>query len=151
VADDLRRTSIPVTQRNGPFFVNPVPDDIFYGRDLGIYLRWAKHPWGPWSDAITIFSAYTPGQGGYCEKMYVDDPDSKNGFQCPFETAAQNETLNRSPGSGMAGEYGAAFVPGYSSTSDSDRSYTFHWLLSTWNPYRVMLMKSQLATSFDRN
>jgi hypothetical protein len=46
----------------------------------------------------------------------------------------------------MAEDYGAAFVPGYTSRSQSDARVTIHWLLSTWNPYRVMLMKSELDT-----
>jgi hypothetical protein len=111
---------------------------------LGIYLRSAKQPWGPWSEPITIFNPYTPGEGGYCENMYFDDPAAVSGFACSFDDAAHNQSLDRSPAAAMAEDYGAAFVPGYTTRSQSDPRVTIHWLLSTWNPYRVVLMKSEL-------
>ena len=46
-------------------YVRPVTDAHFYERDAGIYMRWAKKPYGPWSEPITIFSPFTAGQGGY--------------------------------------------------------------------------------------
>jgi hypothetical protein len=132
------------------FFVRPVSDALFYDRNAGIYLRWAKQPWGPWSAPVTIFNPYTSGQGGYCESMYFADAQETTGFHCPFEQAAHNESLNRNAELGTAGEYGAALVPGYTSRSRDGKSVTLHWLMSTSNPYRALLMKSQLSLQVQR-
>ncbi len=126
------------------FFIRPVTDAHFYDRNAGIYMRWAKKPYGPWSEAITIFNPFTPGQGGYCESMFFDDPVGKTGFACSEGTAAHNARLDRSPGSGLAGEYGAALLPRFSKRVGRDKAQ-LHWLLSTWNPYRVVLMKTDLS------
>jgi hypothetical protein len=133
------------------FFVRPVSDSLFYDRNAGIYLRWAKNPWGPWSSAVTIFNPYTPGQGGYCERMYFADAQETTGFHCPFELAAHNESLNRNGDVGTAGEYGAALVPGYTSKSRDGKSVTLHWLMSTTNPYRALLVKTQLSLQLVRS
>jgi hypothetical protein len=137
----------PALRNSIGVFVRPTPDSLFYNRDAGIFLRTAKRPWGPWSDAIMIFNPYTAGQGGYCEKMFFDDPSGASGFQCPVADVARNTSLNRQTGSGMGGEYGAAIVPGYASTANSGRSMVLRWLLSTWNPYRVILLATELSTS----
>lgn len=123
--------------------VQPVVDSLFYDRSAGIVLRSAPQPWGPWTDAVTIWNPYTPGQGGYCEYMYFSDPDGKSGFSCPPELVGQNEQLNRWPNNGMGGEYGAAIVSQRTRTSDA--GLTLYWLLSTWNPYRVIMLRTDLT------
>lgn len=129
-------------------FVTPVPESLLFDRDAGIFLRWARHPWGPWSDATLIFNPYTPGQGGFCEQMYldVDDPGlAPTGFTCPPELEARNRALDRVAGAGTAGEYGAAIIPGRAKHRSGSDSFTLSWLLSTWNPYRVLMLQSELA------
>ena len=125
-------------------FVRPVTDAHFYDRNAGIYMRWAKKPYGPWSEPVTIFNPFTAGQGGYCEGMFFDDPEGKTGFTCPASSAAHNARLDRLPASGLAGEYGAALLPRYTKRVGRD-GVQIHWLLSTWNPYRVALMKTELS------
>lgn len=127
-------------------FIKPVHDDLFFDRNTGILLRWAKQPWGPWSAPQVIFNPYAPGQGGYCERMYFEDPEGRTGFTCPAEQADVNARLNRSPGAGLAGEYGAAIVQPRTAAAPDAASFTFQWLLSTWNPYRVVLMQTRLGT-----
>jgi hypothetical protein len=121
-------------------FVSPVDEALFYDRDAGVYLRTAKNPWGPWSEPVTIWSPFTPGQGGYCEQMYFEDPQGKTRFTCPAGSEQHNANLNRAVGLGMGAEYGAALVPGYNQT-DAGR-FTLRWLLSTWNPYRVLVLET---------
>ena len=133
----------PALRHNIAVFVRPVVDDLFYGRDAGIFVRWAKQPWGPWSEPVSVFDPYHPGEGGYCENMYFEAVEGETGFACPQPLAAHNEALNRAVGLGMAGEYGAAIVPG-SSRSEAGH-FTLRWLLSTWNPYRVILQESRFG------
>jgi len=128
------------------FFVRPVVDDHFYDPAAGVYLRWAKQPWGPWSEAITIFNAMTPGQGGYCESMHFEDPNDRTDFACPTENAAMNQRLNRRLiGAGMAGEYGVALLPRFTRSGPPRHTVELFWLMSTWNPYRVVLMQTRLS------
>jgi hypothetical protein len=126
------------------FFVRPVTDAHFYDPNAGIYLRWAKKPWGPWSPPITIFNAFTPGQGGYCANMYFDDPEGKTGFQCPAAAEARNARLNRVPDSGHSSEYAPVILPRFTKRIDRDKA-RIHWLLTSSNPYRVMLMRSDFS------
>lgn len=125
-------------------YVHPVDNALFYDRDAGVYLRTAKNPWGPWSEPLTIWNPFTSGQGGYCEQMYFDDPQGNTGFTCPAGSEEHNASLNRAVGLGMGGEYGAALVPGYNQSDDG--SFTLRWLLSTWNPYRVVVFETKFET-----
>ena len=125
-------------------FIRPVTDAHFYDRDAGIYLRWAKKPYGPWSEPITIFNPFTPGQGGYCESMFFDDPAGKTGFQCPEDALAHNARLDRNPGLGLAGEYGPMLLARFAKKVSRNKAQ-LHWLLSTWNPYRVVVMRTDLG------
>jgi hypothetical protein len=124
-------------------FVRPVVDAIFYDEDAGVYLRWAKQPWGPWADKIPVFKPFQRGEGGYCENMYFSAPDNSIRFQCPESAREQNMALNRSPSLGMAGEYGVAIVPGSSRIEGGH--FTIQWLMSTWSPYRVIIQESSFA------
>lgn len=133
----------PVLRNNIAQFVRPVVDDLFYSRDSGVVVRTAKNPWGPWSEPTLVFSPFHAGQGGYCEHMYFEDPAGDTEFDCPGETASRNSALNRVPGLGSAGEYGVAIVPGAAEVSE--QGVRLRWLMSTWNPYRVLLQESELG------
>jgi hypothetical protein len=124
-------------------FVRPASQRLFYDQHAGISLRWAKQPWGPWSAPSNIFNPYT-SDAGYCREMFFDDPDNNTGFSCPNELAAHNAHLNRMPGAGMAGEYGAAIVPRSVHIEADGKQASFSWLLSTWNPYRVIQLVTEL-------
>ncbi len=51
--------------------------------------------------------------------------------------------LDRSRPDELGTEYGSAIVPAF--YRDEPERASFFWLLSTWNPYRVVLMKTQLV------
>lgn len=121
-------------------YVRPVVDALFYDQIAGVYLRTAKQPWGPWSEPLTIWSPFAPGQSGYCEQMYFEDPQGLSGFTCPPDSEQHNRDLNRAPGLGMGAAYGAALVPNINHSGAND--FTLHWLISTWNPYRVIMLSS---------
>lgn len=134
----------PVLKASVERFVKPAPDSLFYDREAGIYVRWAKNPWGPWSEPTTVYNPYVRGQGGYCEEMYFEDLTGAVDFDCPAELTARNASLNRLQGGGMGGEYGAAWIPGSASVIEGGAGVEVHWLLSTWNPYRVIMISSVL-------
>lgn len=126
------------------FFVRPVTDEHFYAAEAGVSLRWANDPWGPWSEPVGIFNAMTPGQGGYCESMHFADPNGRMKFECPPEKVAMNARLDRQIiGAELAAEYGVAVLPRFARRGHG-RELTVYWLMSTWNPYRVVVMRSDL-------
>jgi hypothetical protein len=131
-------------------FIRPAADELFYDREAGIYLRWAKHPWGPWSTQATIFNPYS-SDAGYCKEMFFEDPEGKTGFSCPPELVAHNADLDRLPSGGMAGEYGAAIIPRFLRIADDGSHASFRWLMSTWNPYRVIELETQLTLPLEES
>ncbi len=111
---------------------------MFYNCFLprGITLRSADAPWGPWSEGEVIFQPWD--DGGYCNFMHVSYEDRNcDAVQDP---GRDNE---------WAGEYGPYIIPSLAWTHPSTGSgqagvTTVYFVMSTWNPYAVMLMKTDL-------
>ncbi len=96
----------------------------------GIVLRWSRTPEGPWSDAILIMEA---GEAyGRFQHMRVADVGFDDGLA---ERGREDE---------WGGEYGPYLVPRWF-TEDAPGVHSIVWVLSTWNPYTVHLMKTVLA------
>ena len=138
---------LPALRNFYPRYIRPIVDAHFYDHQRSVVLRWAKSAWGPWSEPVDIFNPYNAGQGGFCETAYLDPNDTKNAFSCPANKTAHNDALNRTFGAGQGGVYGVALVPKYTNVSSDGGRVTLHCLMSTWNPYRVMLMKTELSSS----
>jgi hypothetical protein len=97
----------------------------------GIVLRWSLAPQGPWSDRIMIMD---PGSEGYGTFMHQES--DVVGFDDGLsEHGRENE---------WGGEYGPYLIPGWF-TEDAPGIHTIFWVCSSWNPYRVHLMKTVLA------
>ncbi|HTS53534.1 MAG TPA: DUF4185 domain-containing protein, partial [Burkholderiales bacterium] len=95
----------------------------------GIVGRLAETPWGPWSVPAVLFdpavdagTCYFLHGGGDCGPP--TDPDSP---------------ANGGPG----GPYGPYVVSWY--TRGGQQSTTVYYVMSTWNPYDAVLMRSTLA------
>lgn len=107
----------------------------------GIFMRVANHPWGPWSAPKMVWSAAS--STAYSTIMYhpttnpsVADKDLSNptpGAIHPFRTAATD----------YGAEYGASILDtvsqGYAGGAH------LYWAMSTFNPYRVVVMHTQLT------
>ncbi|MDC0719199.1 DUF4185 domain-containing protein [Nannocystis bainbridge] len=117
----------------------------------GVYMRTAPHPWGPWSEADLIWHAVDDGAydcpGGF---MYDEesvgmsctptDPYRPGAFEaCPAESADPNGDLGV--------EYGINILDTFTASGMAIDTATIYWNLSTWNPYRVVLMKTDLDDS----
>lgn len=99
----------------------------------GIYMRTAPQPWGPWSAPETIFN-----------------PDRDNGF-CYFihRAVVQGETPcdSLSGPSRMAdggGDYAPYVISRFTTGDSIQMKSTFYFVMSTWNPYNVVIMKSSI-------
>ena len=101
------------------------------GEPRGIQARVATGPTGPWSQRATVFDPWA--NGGYCHFMHAswmfDNCDQVH------DPGRENE---------WGGEYGPYVVEG-ASESIGDRAAALYFILSTWNPYNTMLMRTELA------
>jgi hypothetical protein len=104
----------------------------------GIQFCYSKTPWGPWSAAQTIFEAVRDGALG----KFIHDPKIKpdDGLEGPVIGAGQSD-----PAAVKGGTYAPYVVERW--TKVQGQELDLYYVLSTWNPYVVMLMKSRLQIS----
>ncbi len=109
---------------------------IHYSRELDLWLatynaqqktirlRAARHPWGPWSDSMVLFDPAKDYGWGPAYGRYIGD--------------------GKTPQLGAEGElYGPYLIPRFTRILPGG-SVRLNWLLSTWQPYTVVLMESVL-------
>jgi hypothetical protein len=102
----------------------------------GIYMRSAEHAWGPWSEPQTIFNAVR--DGGYCR--FIHRPVTATLPAC--------DKLNLPGTEGASGgNYGPYFLAGFTTGDEKSRTSTFYFLMSTWNPYGQVIMKTSIAAT----
>jgi Domain of unknown function (DUF4185) len=91
----------------------------------GIQYRVADTPWGKWEERGLLFDP--AADGGYCHFIYEPgcDPDGKKGAA-----------------------YGPYVIPSF--TKGDATTTTVYWVLSTWDPYQTVLMRSTLRRSDGR-
>jgi len=113
----------------------------------GILLSYAATPWGPWSAPQVLFNAQRDGALG----KFIHDPSISpdDGLAGPVIGKAQNQ-----PATVHGGNYAPYLVERWTRVrrrSADNRELDIFYLLSTWNPYVVVLMTSrlQLAESKD--
>jgi hypothetical protein len=96
----------------------------------GINFRVADSPWGPWSAPQVLFNARR--DGGLCHFIHVSWLnrwcDTVNDFGRGFT---------------QGGAYGPYMIPAFFRVDE--KTTTIYYVLSTWNPYQVVLMKSTLV------
>jgi hypothetical protein len=120
---------------------------LYNCKGYGIEARYARAPWGPWSDPIVLLST-THDPGIYCTLIM-----SPSGCG----TLTNYQPLKKD-GSYTSGGLYAPFVLSRFTEDASPHCYphkdkpvgllvsctNIYWLVSTWNPYLVVVMKSTL-------
>jgi hypothetical protein len=111
----------------------------------GIYMRSATLPWGPWSIPERIFDP----DNGYCHFMHR--PEGCTSGANPFEEEKRSLKFYPGTNSGpkiaqreVAGEYAPFLFPSRYAKPTPNGQTTLYYLLSTWNPYQVVLMRTQV-------
>jgi hypothetical protein len=101
----------------------------------GIQFAYATTPWGPWSTPETIFHPLRdPGRGVFIHNPRGSPPDNLVG---PVIGQAQFDPRGTS-----GGAYAPYMVERWTKVQGNE--LTIYYVMSTWNPYVVVLMRSKL-------
>jgi hypothetical protein len=103
----------------------------------GILASYAPQPWGPWSQPQVLYEpSRDPGYG-----LFIHDPSrtKDDGLAGPFND----------PDSSAQKTYGGFYAPYIIErfTQVNGDQLTLHYVMSTWNPYYVVHMKSTLKVT----
>jgi hypothetical protein len=101
----------------------------------GITLRWSETPWGPWSEGTVVFEPWQ--DGGYGSFMHISSRHRKNADRCS-DPRREHE---------WGGEYGPYIMARY--TTAIEGGARIYYAMSTWNPYQVVVMRSDLRLGRD--
>ncbi len=101
-----------------------------------IQFSYSKTPWGPWSTPQTLYNASS--DPGFGEFIHDAKAKSDDGLEGPEIGQAQQDPK---------GTNGATYAPYVVErwTKVQGSELDIYYVLSTWNPYVVVLMKSRLA------
>lgn len=100
---------------------------MLYNCTSGVVARYSASPWGPWSAPSTIFN-----------------PESDNGLCHFIHDGGRNCDNTHEPGATHGGGLYAPFVLSRY-TSGTSAAATIYYLMSTWNPYQVVVMRATLT------
>jgi hypothetical protein len=101
----------------------------------GIEFSYSPTPWGPWSEPELIFSATRDGALG----AFIHDPRARPADDLSGPVIGQGR-------SNPEGVRGATYAPYVVErwTKRQGSELNLYYVVSTWNPYVIVLMKSQL-------
>jgi hypothetical protein len=100
----------------------------------GIAFSYSRTPWGPWSEPQILFNGANDGMGKFIHNPNGNPPD---GLAGPVIGKGQMD-----PDAVRGGAYAPYVVERWTKLSGSELNV--YYVLSTWNPYVVVLMKSRL-------
>ena len=101
----------------------------------GIQFQYSRTPWGPWSKPQILFNATS--DGGYGKFIHDPGIHPDDGLEGPVIGKGQ-----RNPAAVKGGTYAPYVVERWTKVQGSELD--LYYVMSTWNTYVVMLMKSRL-------
>jgi hypothetical protein len=150
--------AVPIVEDNplnGPAWPNGNPSvgnlNVAYSADLGmwlmtydggrqsqatrgVYLAYAKDPWGPWAAPVLVYNI--PRDAGYGVFMHNPSAVPSDGLLGPIIGASDPVTTSGAP-------YAPSIIGRF--TRVNGNTLRIYWLVSTWNPYTVVKMRSELT------
>lgn len=102
----------------------------------GIYMRVAPQPWGPWSAPQTIFNPVR--DDGLC--FFIHRAVTPSQPACDSLSGASRLDV-------AGGSYGPFFISRFTSGDSVRGTSTFFYIMSTWNPYNTVIMKSSILVA----
>lgn len=109
------------------------------GTPRGIVFHWAHEPWGPWSPGQVIFEPWR--DDGYTRFMHAlsrPNPQLAGPVINPSPPAVEQ----------WGGEYAPYMVERFLRYREG--RLVVYYLMSTWNPYVVVLMRSEFDVAFEQ-
>jgi hypothetical protein len=96
----------------------------------GITMRSSETPWGPWSGGVVVFEPWQ--DSGYGRFIHISSsfPHGRDDLSDPGR------------GAEWGGEYGPYIMGRF--TTEVDGICRVYYTMSTWNPYQVVVMRSDL-------
>ncbi len=101
----------------------------------GIVFRYASAPWGPWSDIQVIFDIQRDNGGDFIHRPRAND-----------NLAGPVIGQGKANPEGVVGGAYAPYVIERFTRLDGDR-LSLYYVMSTWNPYTVELMRSEFRVN----
>jgi uncharacterized protein (TIGR03437 family) len=99
-------------------------------------MRFASQPWGPWGAPQTIFN----GQRDRGDCFFIHRGVTATGPPC-------DQVGNPGREATQGGAYGPYFLSPFTTGDTTSGTSTFYYLLSTWNPYIEVIMKTTLQSA----
>lgn len=149
--------AVPVVRDNPLNVPNPTPGignvSVIYSDELRLWLMtydsgsgprdtrgfsftYASEPWGPWSRPQLMFNAERDGAMG----SFIHDPRIAPSDGLTGPTIGPND-----PVATAGGPYAPYLIERFTSISGSRLS--IYYTLSTWNPYTIVIMRSEFLIS----
>ncbi len=119
------------------------------GNPRGIIMSTADKPWGPWTDGRVIFDPDTNNGYGYFmhKRVCIDWADfDKQDPPCVLEDDGLADPGRKR--SEWGGEYAPSIIKKFTKlnmNSNGSGTAIIYYLMSSWNPYQVHLMKTVLT------
>jgi len=105
-----------------------------------LYVRYAEHPWGPWTPPEPLLVAGAPERGvtgQYGPGGILHHPG------CLGLTCAPGEPSYVTTPGETGQLYGPSIIDPWTEVR-ADGAVDLYWHVSTWNPYQVLLMKTRI-------
>ena len=102
----------------------------------GFYFTYASEPWGPWQRPQLMFNATRDGALG----TFIHDPRISPSDRLTGPTIGPNDPVT-TPG----GPYAPYMIERF--TRVAGRTLSIYYTLSTWNPYTIVVMRSDFVVS----
>jgi len=100
----------------------------------GMYVSYAKDPWGPWATPLLVFNRVRdPGLG-----VFMHNPQA-----VPSDGLAGPTIGDNDPTTTPGGAYAPSIIERF--TRVTGNTLKIYWLVSTWNPYTVVKMRSEFT------
>ncbi|HTU58074.1 MAG TPA: hypothetical protein VMF89_06565, partial [Polyangiales bacterium] len=139
-----------------PLDPNGPPTAAIGGIEPGaIAVRYAEHPWGPWSPPQTLLAPGAPdvedslyGPGGFLYHPACADTATKSCTRSDparYSALLNNSCEPEAPSPDYGYLYAAGIIEPY--TERTDDGFNVYWTVSSWNPYVTLFVKSHIRAT----
>ena len=128
------------------FFTSGLGASVQHDPEGAIHVRFARQPWGPWSAPQQLFAAGDPNpltEAPLDASQYAPGGILRHPMCLAGGCAPSEWTEGRSDYGFL---YAANIIDAW--TVPTAKGARIYWNVSTWHPYQVVLLETELETSF---